>query len=252
MVRGSSGTRFTGSALIRLLAQLSELDVPESKSAFAERLSLWLTWTDAISLSAALDGGPARTTTPPSGAPRSARAEESELARVRTALTNSIAAGCACTADTGRRTPPSPTLRDDAQAAADFATYRRRYAASQQAMESSIGPLRQRVREAVASTSNNLARLAAVDVVMEQVLSAHERGLLSTVPTRLERHFERLRKAHEQARADMQEPDEPNSWVRPGGWLALFCKDMRSLLLAELDLRLQPVEGLLDALRQQA
>lgn len=37
--------------------------------------------------------------------------------------------------------------------------------------------------------------------------------------------------------------------VTPGAWLDVFRKDMRSVLLAELDVRLQPVEGLLAALR---
>jgi hypothetical protein len=37
--------------------------------------------------------------------------------------------------------------------------------------------------------------------------------------------------------------------VRPGAWLDAFRKDMRSVLLAELDIRFQPVEGLLSALR---
>ncbi|HEX7936672.1 MAG TPA: DUF3348 family protein, partial [Paraburkholderia sp.] len=35
----------------------------------------------------------------------------------------------------------------------------------------------------------------------------------------------------------------------PGAWLDVFRKDMQSVLLAELDVRLQPVEGLLAALR---
>jgi hypothetical protein len=37
--------------------------------------------------------------------------------------------------------------------------------------------------------------------------------------------------------------------VAPGAWLDAFRKDMQSVLLAELDVRLQPVEGLLAALR---
>ena len=35
----------------------------------------------------------------------------------------------------------------------------------------------------------------------------------------------------------------------PGAWLNLFRQDMQSVLLAELEIRLQPVEGLLAALR---
>jgi hypothetical protein len=71
---------------------------------------------------------------------------------------------------------------------------------------------------------------------MEQVLGAHEHRLLATVPALLEKHFERLRRADGEG-------------VQPAAWLDLFCKSMQGVLLAELDIRLQPVEGLLDALR---
>jgi hypothetical protein len=37
--------------------------------------------------------------------------------------------------------------------------------------------------------------------------------------------------------------------LAPGAWLDVFRKDAQSVLLAELDLRFQPVEGLLAALR---
>jgi len=41
----------------------------------------------------------------------------------------------------------------------------------------------------------------------------------------------------------------PAQAVAPNAWLDVFRKDMQSVLLAELDVRLQPVEGLLAALR---
>src|SRR5688500_18213236 len=91
MVRGSRGTRFTVPTLIRLLAQLAEADVPESNQAFTEGLSQWLGWTDAISLSAALDIRPATTTEAAPGRPLSANAAEREFIRVRTALVNAVA-----------------------------------------------------------------------------------------------------------------------------------------------------------------
>ncbi len=37
--------------------------------------------------------------------------------------------------------------------------------------------------------------------------------------------------------------------MTPGAWLAVFQNDMQSVLRAELDIRFQPVEGLLAALR---
>ncbi|MFJ0904018.1 DUF3348 family protein, partial [Bordetella bronchiseptica] len=87
--------------------------------------------------------------------------------------------------------------------------------------------------------------LAVVDAIMERSLGARERTLLAAVPTLLERHFERLRQA---ALAGPQEAGDAAP-PQPGAWLATFGRDMRSVLLAELDIRLQPVEGLLAVLR---
>jgi hypothetical protein len=215
MVQVSRRTGFTGSALTRLLAQLTDLDVPESEQAFADRLSEWLSWTDAIALSTALNS---RAATASSGPRAAGDAAEAEYTRVRAALANAIAA--------------------DGATASDFPSHRRRYLARQQAMEAGIGPLRGRLRARLAARSPAMARLAAVDAVMEQVLGAHEQRLLSTVPGLLEKHFERLRQA--------------DSGVGPEGWLDLFCRNMQSVLLAELDIRLQPVEGLLEALRKRS
>ncbi|HEY1228455.1 MAG TPA: DUF3348 family protein, partial [Ramlibacter sp.] len=36
-------------------------------------------------------------------------------------------------------------------------------------------------------------------------------------------------------------------WDRPGGWLHAFAHDWRQVLLAERDLRLDPVAGLVEA-----
>ncbi len=71
---------------------------------------------------------------------------------------------------------------------------------------------------------------------MEQVVGAQERALLATVGARLEPRFDQLRAAQDGA--------------PPGPWLERFRQEMRGLLLAELDLRLQPVEGLLEACRK--
>src|SRR3546814_11687324 len=49
-------TNFSGPALIRLLARLSNTDVLESGQSIADRLGLWLGWTDAIALAGVLNG----------------------------------------------------------------------------------------------------------------------------------------------------------------------------------------------------
>jgi hypothetical protein len=227
MEQVSRRTGFTGPALIRLLARLTDGDARESRQAFADRLSQWLNWTDAISLSSALNGSPVAA---PAGARASASAAQAECTRTRAALAKAIADDSA----------PAPSMNTPA----DFSPHRRRYLARQQAMEAGIGPLRARLRATLAAGSPAMARLAGVDAVMEQVLVEHERRLLSTVPVLLEKHFERLRQAD-------QPPNDPDSEARPGAWLDMFRKDMQDVLLAELDLRMQPIEGLLEALRMR-
>lgn len=246
MVRRSRPTRFTGSELIRLLARLTEVDDTESKVPFAERLSQWLSWTDAISLSAALNGSSPATAT--SDARAFASAEEGECERVRSALVNAFAEDSAFVADQGRGNLHPPASGAPTDTTADFSPYRRRYLAKQQAMEASISALRGRLRATLAARSSDMARLAAVDAVMEQVLGEHERSLLSTVPVLLEKRFKRLHRTDHAPQADTQAPAE-HKGVQPEAWLDPFCKDMQSVLLAELDIRLQPVEGLLEALR---
>jgi hypothetical protein len=240
-------TRFTGPALVRLLARLAEADVAESRQSFAERLGRWLDWTHAIPLAAALDGAAARPPAAPGGAPPSrAGAEQREFERVRAALVKGIAEDAGPAAASRRTALPSTTGGGTAEAPADFAPYRRRYLARQQAMDAGIGALRGRLRGALAGSTPAMARLAAVDAVMEQVLGGRERALLATVPAWLEKRFERLRAAAPHGPDGTRAADG-----EPGEWLDVFTQDMRDVLLAELDVRLQPVEGLLDALRQQ-
>lgn len=213
---GLAGTGFTGPVLVRWLARLAEVDVPESRQVFADRLGQWLSWADAISLSGALGAAIGSGTA-------AAGDDEGERTRVRAALAKAIA-------DDGAFRPGAIDARDG------FVPYRRAYHQRQQAMDAGIGPLRARTRQTLAARSPALARLAAVDAVMEQALAPRERSLLSSVPVLLERYFERLRRtAEEDGAAD--------------AWRAQFAADMQGVLLAELDLRLQPVEGLLDALR---
>ena len=47
-------------------------------------------------------------------------------------------------------------------------------------------------------------------------------------------------------------PDDPARWMQPGGWLVRFCAEMQRVLLAELDLRLMPVAGLVAAVDKES
>jgi hypothetical protein len=234
----------TGSAFVRALAALNDVHAPASPDAFAQRLARWFDWTHAFSLSAALGDAAARADVPAFAGRAAASADEREFARVRAALAKTIAGAPAASAEPRRFGRPLAGAAAPAEVPVEFAAWRQRYTKCQLAMETQIVPLRRRLRSTLADRSSALARLAELDTVMEQVVGAQERALLATVATRLEPRFDRLR-----ATRDDPASDAP---ARPGPWLKRFHQEMRELLLAELDLRLQPVEGLLEACRKSS
>ena len=239
LARDARRTPLTGSAFIRVLASLNDDIAPAAPDAFAQRLAQWFDWTHAFSLSAALGETSVHADVPAFGGQGALSADEREFARVRAALAKAIADapnGASETRCVNR--PLAVAVVTPAETPVAFATYRQRYAACQLAMETQIVPLRRRLRSSLADRSAALSKLAELDIVMEQVVGAQERALLATVASRLEPRFDRLRGSRD---------DVP---VQPGPWLERFRQEMRGLLLAELDLRLQPVEGLLEACRQ--
>jgi len=240
LARESRRTPLTGSTFIRALAALDDLPAQAAPDDFAQRLAHWLAWTDAFSLSAALSDAPSRPDVPGFGGRGALAADERELARVRTALARTIAEAPDGGPPPRRFGRPLAGAIAPAEMPVDFATYRQRYTKCQLAMETQVVPLRRRLRSSLADRSSSLAKLAELDIVMEQVVGAQERALLATVGARLEPLFDRLRAAS---------PDVPS---QPGPWLDRFRGEMRNLLLAELDLRLQPVEGLLEACRKSS
>ncbi|HXZ09090.1 MAG TPA: DUF3348 domain-containing protein [Paraburkholderia sp.] len=251
MVQVPQRTAVSGPTLIRLLARLTQTDVPESRLSLSDRLSEWLGWTDAIGLSTALNGQPPAVA---AGARAFGSAEENECVRVRSSLAQAITGDGVSGAAKRRgqvRARPEAAVTD---APPDYAVFRHRYLTLQQSMETSIGNLRGRLRGMLAIRTPEMTRLAVVDAVMERALSPRERTLLATIPALLGGHFERLRDAAQkrlaevEAAADAEASGNPTS-VAPGAWLDTFRKDMQSVLLAELEIRFQPVEGLLAALR---
>lgn len=228
-------SNFSSSRLVRLAGDWAPVDTPPSGMDFAERLSLWLNAFDAIGLQAAHRSIRAIQAVAPGKLPhpRSALpgALEEDVRRVRSTLAKAIA-----------QDPPPD---------AGYSVYLQRHLELQRQMELMIGPLRDHVRQSLSRVSPGLRQLAALDAVLEQVLAPREQLLLPTVPSLVERRFEQLRLAHRQALEAAGQEDDPALWRQPGGWLDLFGKDWRQALLAELDLRLEPVAGLIEALSNE-
>jgi Protein of unknown function (DUF3348) len=245
MVQVPQRTALSGPALIRLLARLTDLDVPESSQSLSDRLSQWLGWTDAIALSTALNG---HSPAVGAGARAASRAEEQECVRVRSSLASAITSDSTFAPERQRRAGQLQREIASAQAPIDYAVFRQRYLSMQQSMETGVGNLRSRLRAMLAARTPAMARLAVVDAVMERALSPRERSLLASVPELLGGHFDRLCQAEQEVQA-RGEANGDSPVITSGTWLDVFRKDAQSVLLAELDVRFQPAEGLLAALR---
>ncbi len=229
-----------GSTFIRLLARFADVEGSQSHSSLSDRLSQWLDWNHALALSTALDGAPSHT-------PATGGVTDDDYVRVRSSLVKAMADDFESPGITHHRPGDSSARHGDASEATGFTVFRQRYLARQRAMQSAAGNLRGRLRDMLAGQSTAMARLAAVDAAMELALSPREQALLAAVPALLERHYERLRQARATP-ADVPVSVLPTAATHDA-WLNVFRKDMQSVLLAELDVRFQPVEGLLEALR---
>lgn len=227
------------------------MDVEASRQDFSERLGLWLGVFDGITLHAAHQSIKTLDEEKPSDASLAGTlALEEEFHRVRSALVKAITASSASPAGEKRvrnpvRQPEAVTKTDAGDAG--YAPYRQRYLDQQRHMATRIDALRAHVRQAIAKGSSQLAQLASFDAVMDQMLGGREKKLLATVPVLLERRFGHLRKTHQLGLAAAQQQDAPSLWAQPGGWLDLFGKELQEVLLAELEVRMQPVVGLIEA-----
>lgn len=194
----------------------------------AERLGQWLNVADAIELSSAHPSiaavGVRAAQQPARSGAAAADTLPAELDRVRTVLARSITT----------RVPkhrPDPHDLDT-----EFALFHQRFQDQQRRMELSVDALREHVRQTLAKGPPRLAQLAALDAVMDQMLGGREQRLLAGLPAHLKARFKALR----QAAAASDTPDDLR-------WLARFEAELEQTLLAELEHRLQPVVGMIEA-----
>lgn len=231
---------FSSSPLVRLLGTWSPVDGPAPGMDVAERLGLWLGAFDAIKLQAVNQG--LRRPLPAQARPR-ARADDSPMQmraqfdRVRAALRHAIGQDPVALAGADPADPgPAP--------------FQRRHADLQRHMEQMLRPLREQLRRSLSQTSPALGQLASLDAALEELLSAREQQLLAGLPALLTERYEHLRRAHGAAPPATDAALDPGLVLPPPAldWLAVFMADWQQALQAELELRLEPVAGLLAAL----
>ncbi|MBJ6978439.1 MULTISPECIES: DUF3348 family protein [unclassified Luteimonas] len=245
----------SGAALARLSARLAGQACPAPpKTAPADVLGDWLDWQRAVALSRALDDDPAADDAPaatwelprpqPAAPPASlpcAEATDAGLEAESRAARDALEA--AILEDSRDWTRPlHPRAGGDGSADAGAVAIRQHCQGLQRDLQATTGRLRGELRERLAQRGGGAARLAAADAVMEGVLAPREHALLAPLVPSLVVRFEQLH-----ARAAAADSDAGGQAPLP--WRDHFRAEARQVLLAELDLRFQPIEALLAALR---
>ncbi|HEY1132228.1 MAG TPA: DUF3348 family protein [Roseateles sp.] len=210
--------------LARLLLQWGV--APPPSLPVAERLGGWLGWADAIGLSQVL------ATAPATACNDAAHREAQDWAG---AALERLQVELAAAFDDALLARESAEAAPDGVPLADLlAPYRLHHAQQQRGMAARIATLRERLRPRLAESSGALARLAQLDALFERAIVAQERALLGSLTALLTRRAQ----AHHAA--------------DPRRWRVRFWADLQRVLRAELDLRLQPVQGLIEALHDDA
>jgi len=260
MTRPLPRAPFNSSALVRFLSENAMLHAVRVSQDLGPRLGEWLNFRQAIDLHGLLEASAptspttAPTTSPttsPTTAPTTAPAAHLKRAagvsgealgrlveKTRAQLTESIVQGAPPGSGLARIDWPPAALHAAPEPQTAFEPYRRFYAAHQRQMATAIHSLRAQVRTQLSQSTPALQQLAALDASFESILREREAALLGKVAKMLEKHWVQTLQALRK---------EPNQHLHPAAWLVPFQQHLRSALLAELDTRLQPTLGLLEA-----
>ncbi len=228
------------SRLLRCLNELGVLDATASRLSFAAQLASHIDFSASIKLATAL--GNMDTETSPPGEAQQESPREIFL-RLRSAIVGSLLDSFATKpARSHLKLPPlEETPAEDTSTA--YAPYLRFYNGQQRMLDAKVQNLHLRVRDVTAMLSPRLAQLCFLDAALGDTLATHSRQAFSYTPRLLELRFRKqLEQYRQQATGD---GSALQAWSR---WQQQFHRELRELLLAELEARLLPTLGLVEAI----
>lgn len=235
------------SELLRFLASRGMVEVGDAAADVGPRLGDWLDFRQAIALQAFVGSvdDPAAVPARPTARVH-AHVLRRRFAEVRAALEQSIVAGSVPAPGLMPIPVPAAELDHPIDPKTAFDPWRRYAAGHQRQMESVIRSLRSQLRGMLDKGTTQDRQLSALDAIFENVLSARQARLLGDIPKAFEKRFAKALRHHLKQLVQSAEADEPAPASSP--WLEPLREDLRQALLAELELRLQPVLGLIEAL----
>jgi hypothetical protein len=279
MTRALPRASLYSASLVRFLTENALLAPARQAEDVGQKLGDWLDFRQAIALHGVLppDTASAAQAAPlPAHVQRMALIAPEALARhvdkVRAQLVESITQGAPAGSGLTRIDMPAPVLDAPVEIKTAFEPYRRFVAAHQRQMDSTLRSLRAQLRLQLSKQGSAGQQLATLDTAFENILAEREAALLAKTSKLLEKRFVQALKAHMQVQAQAQPAalatetaatadglaeapdasmdDAPIDTPKadPSTWLMPLRQTLRQALLAELDTRLQPALGLLEAL----
>jgi len=232
------------SRLVRFLSEWIDGEVTAATTGFADRLGQLFDLPDSIKISSALETVPGLRFEPCELSIDALRNEffNGRASLIRTAL-RTLAPG---SGHTRVRFPAENTAATaTATEVTDPEPYLVFYALLQRDIDFRARTLHAAIRESVAGFSPSLAQLCALDGALNEPLAANNRRLFGAIPGLLEKRFEFLVAEYRLTVPEGQH--EPGLWTQS---LATLRNDMRGLVLAEIETRLLPTLGLIEALEE--
>jgi hypothetical protein len=276
MTRALPRASLYSASLVRFLTENALLAPARQAEDVGQKLGDWLDFRQAIALHGVLPPDTANATQAaplPAHVQRMAPLAPEALAKhvdkVRAQLIESITQGAPAGSGLARIDMPAPVLDEPVEIKTAFEPYRRFVAAHQRQMESTLRSLRAQLRLQLSKHGSAGQQLAALDAAFENILAEREAALLAKTPKLLEKRCVQALKTHMQLQAQAQSAAlatetadaaidnivaNPNDTPKadPSSWLMPLHQNLRQTLrqalLAELDTRLQPTLGLLEAL----
>ena len=276
MTRALPRASLYSASLVRFLTENALLAPARPSEDVGQKLGDWLDFRQAIALHSVLnpETSDAPTASLPAHVQRMALIAPKVLAqhvdKVRAQLVESITQGAPAGSGLARIDMPAPVLDEPLEIKTAFEPYRRFVAAHQRQMESTLRSLRAQLRLQLSKRASAGQQLAGLDAAFENILAEREAALLAKTSKLLEKRFVQALKAHmlaqtqpatliteiTDATVDATDASDPNPNDTPKSdpsiWLMPLRQTIRQALLAELDTRLQPALGLLEALTSLA
>lgn len=244
----------TSSRLQRVLLELAVVDGELSQIQFADKLGELISLSDAIVLAESLRGLKKR----PFAAAENTDNANTVFLQARAEMLGFIVNSFVLEGDEAPAggvssfilPRPNRDTLDDPNAG--FVAYQRFYSLHQSEMDHRVVTLRRQLQHIMAGRTPELAQLAALDSSMADTMADFSRRAFAGIPHLLAKRFYSLNQQYRQERlndgATSSVVDDASLWLKKDGWLDRFIREMQAVLLAELELRLMPVIGMLEAL----